>query len=82
MSDYLDSKSAKILEFKVRLNDLKKSYKLTNEHLDNHKKEVEDLSQELIDETISEDVIPLDFRFKIDSDDDFQRVRDDKQEVV
>lgn len=82
MSDYLDSKSAKILEFKVRLNDLKKSYKLTNEHLDNHKKEVETLSQELIDETISEDVIPLDFRFKIDLDDDFQRVRDDKQEVV
>jgi hypothetical protein len=82
VSDYLDSKSAKFLEFKVRLNDLKKSYKLTNEHLDSHKKEVETLRQELIDETISEDVIPLDYRFKLDFDDDFQRVRDDKQEVL
>ncbi len=41
--DYLDQRSAKFLEYKVRLNDLKKSYKMGHEYIDGHEKEVESL---------------------------------------
>jgi hypothetical protein len=75
-------RSAKFLEYKVRLNDLKKSYKLTFEHIDGHKLEVESLKQELVIEEVSEDVIPLEYRFKFDFEDDFLRVRDEKVEVL
>lgn len=39
--DYLDLRSSKFLEYKVRLNDLNKSYKMTHDYIDRHEKEVE-----------------------------------------